>query len=1495
MVGRLGPATSKERPEPVAIKAVQARLDREIAKADLYDAAARRGLQYGKRFQGVKQIWAGQGEVIGRIGLPSSLRSDADRYYLHPSVLDACFQVVLGLVSGRRREDDGIAFLPVQIRRLRYFRGAKQAAYCHAQVVRMSERSLLANLTVTDSKGQVVAQIDGFRFQRVDLGTQGAHDVPFFEVRPELKPRARMAKSAVPSTARALQKVARRITESVPQMLGDLRLEEFYRTITPKYDRLTACFVARAFLQLGVGDIPFSAETLMLPAEMRRTRFAKVNGATDPSQAAAIAAEARAALVDGNQSAVRAYLEEALSDEVKKTWPRSKAGALKIDQKTLAKYSSRPEVAVLSGSGEGAVLPLYKRLLRHFIELALENGFLRRTGAMWEFVPDVAIPDPYELWRELVSDYPSALPELVLLGRCGEQLVQVLTGEQDPLQIINLGTLEHLYESGPNTRIYNNMVAEVVREIVESLPAGRALRILEIGAGTGGATTHVVPHLSSTLTEYVYTDVSDIFLSNAEVKFAGYPFMRYALLDIERDPIEQGFEPHSFDLVIAANVVHATKDLMKTLRRARSLLAQDGVFVLLETHRHAMMDLVFGLLKGWWAFEDLDLRADAPVLEAEEWPGVLERAGYANVTLFNDAQQGIAPRQSIMLARNPSLDLGSEAAPAEEGGARVRVLLTDGEADDLCGTALAGALAEAGDRIVRVVPGAAFGSTGEDGYTVDPDDPKSIDALLRTLKEDGAEVGDIVHLWGLSAANEKSADELVALQNRRCVTTMTLIQAIQRAKGETMPRLWLVTAGALEYPGLPGSVNPSQAPLWGLGRVIQNEHSDLGCRLVDLYPHGEHEGLGGLLAAELAAPTEENETLLSPGARFVNRFRRTSVKMQTQRARPGKGRKAKDAAYRLDFTAQGALDNLYLRAVPKPKAGPGQMVVEVRAAGLNFRDVMWAMGMLPEEALENGFSGPTLGMECAGTVVAVGDGVDGFRVGDDVVAFASSCFGKYVVAESIATAPKPARLTFPEAATIPTVFFTAYYALDTLARLEPGEKVLIHGAAGGVGLAAIQIAKHRGAEVFATAGTPEKRDFVRMLGADHVLDSRSLEFTDKIMEMTAGHGVDVVLNSLAGEAIYRNLQLLRPFGRFLEIGKRDLYANSKMGLRPFSNNISYFAIDADQFLIERAQLAGRVFTEVMGLIENGAFQPLVHRAFPISKVVDAFRYMQQSKQIGKVVVTMDDPNVVVEESVPRQLELPADASYLITGGLSGFGLATAHRLVERGAKNIILIGRRGASTPEAKKGVAALEKAGARVVVGKADVTREEDLRRVLEVEFRRAAAVARGRPRGDGAGRRHPAARHAGAVHEGDAAEDAGRPEPAPLDHGQVARLLRPVLLGDHADRQPWPVQLRGGEPLPGDARGIPAQPGTAGSGHGVGRHPRRRLPDPSRGRARSDGIAHGHEVGERQQFPGCTGAPSARRRSQHRGRPLQLAEDAQVPARGCIAQVRSGAQPGR
>jgi NADPH:quinone reductase-like Zn-dependent oxidoreductase/NAD(P)-dependent dehydrogenase (short-subunit alcohol dehydrogenase family)/acyl carrier protein len=392
-----------------------------------------------------------------------------------------------------------------------------------------------------------------------------------------------------------------------------------------------------------------------------------------------------------------------------------------------------------------------------------------------------------------------------------------------------------------------------------------------------------------------------------------------------------------------------------------------------------------------------------------------------------------------------------------------------------------------------------------------------------------------------------------------------------------------------------------------------------------------------------------------------------------------------------------------LRPVSRTEAGPGQVEIQVCVVGLNFRDVMNAMGLYP--------GGPIpFGAECAGRVTAVGPGVEDIRVGDDVIAVAPGSFGAFVIADAQAVVPKPAALSFEEATTIPITFLTAYYAFHQLANLCKGERVLIHAAAGGVGLAAVRLAQQVGAEIFATAGSPEKRAFLKSIGVRHVMDSRSLVFAEEVMAETRGEGVDVVLNSLPGEYAAKSLSILGAHGRFIEIGKTDIYQNKQLGLFPFRNNLSYFALDLERVCRERPRLIRSLFLELVQLFKEGCLQPLPRRVFAIEDVGEAFRYMARRKNIGKVVVSLESAAATPHYTAAQ---LRADGTYLITGGLGGLGLTVARWMVERGVRSLVLLSRTGGSADN--DAVSVLRAAGAQVRVIQADVSQEADVARALD------------------------------------------------------------------------------------------------------------------------------------------------------------------------------------
>lgn len=496
-------------------------------------------------------------------------------------------------------------------------------------------------------------------------------------------------------------------------------------------------------------------------------------------------------------------------------------------------------------------------------------------------------------------------------------------------------------------------------------------------------------------------------------------------------------------------------------------------------------------------------------------------------------------------------------------------------------------------------------------------------------------------------------------------------------------RLTIVTQNA--QPVGANCVSPAHGALLGFIRVLINEHPSLGCRVVDV------DALSNpCLSAETSVGGDE-EVALRGTQRFVPRIARCSPKLRCL--------SGIENPYRLEIIRPGAFDQIAFVQHSRRMPLEDEVEVEVLAAGLNFRDVMKVLGIYPIETTTDHL----IGDECAGRVVRVGSRVTHVTAGDEVIAMAPGCFAAFITIGSALVMRKPQALSYEEAATIPVTFLTAHYALHHLARIARGERVLIHAAAGGVGLAALQLALVAGCEVFATAGNDAKRDLVRSLGATRVMDSRSLDFADEILEATEGYGVDVVLNSLSGEAIPKSLSVLAPYGRFLEIGKRDIYQNSRLGLRPFRRNISFFAIDLGQISRDRPLLIAEMASGLVRQFEAGALKPLPRTIYPIAKASDAFREMAQGRHVGKIVFQFDAEKVRVEPQWDERLSLRADATYLITGGVRGFGLEIARWMIARGAKNLVLLG---ASQTSADRARAVFEQeVGVKVVTAAVDVS----------------------------------------------------------------------------------------------------------------------------------------------------------------------------------------------
>ncbi len=594
-------------------------------------------------------------------------------------------------------------------------------------------------------------------------------------------------------------------------------------------------------------------------------------------------------------------------------------------------------------------------------------------------------------------------------------------------------------------------------------------------------------------------------------------------------------------------------------------------------------------------------------------------------------------------------------------------------------------------------------SQGQTCTLASPDDLRNI--------EIPAGCCNVMHLSSLDACDLAARPGAILEAQNQCIQTLQFIQSLVRDSHGARRRLWIVTRGAQSVGLAPERVSLAQTPLWGLAKSLDLEHAELSCTRIDLDPQGGDEILAAL-SEELFHPGAEREVAFRKGTRYVSRL--------VQRAhKPSNAAllEIPDAdSFRMEISRPGKLDDLLLQANTRSAPQPGEVEIRVLSAGLNFRDVMNAAGVYP--------GGPIpFGAECSGKISAIGSNVTDFKVGDDVIAVANASFASYTTADARAVVHKPPSFSFGQAATIPIAFLTAYYSLHRLANLSSGERVLIHAAAGGVGLAAVQLAQQAGAEIFATAGSPEKRAYLKSMRVPHVFDSRSLDFAGEIMKTTGGRGVDVVLNSLPGEYIARSLSVLAAYGRFLEIGKTDIYQNKPLGLFPFRNNLSYFAVDLERVCRERPAFVRSLLLELMEMFQQRKLKPLPHNIFPVEDAANAFRYMARRKNTGKVVLSF--PGVEPKIRSDRAAAVRADATYLITGGHGGLGLAVARWLVEKGARHLVLLSRSGA-TPGGEQISAELTAMGAAITTIRADVSNESDLARAFS-EIRETMPPLRG------------------------------------------------------------------------------------------------------------------------------------------------------------------------
>jgi amino acid adenylation domain-containing protein len=576
--------------------------------------------------------------------------------------------------------------------------------------------------------------------------------------------------------------------------------------------------------------------------------------------------------------------------------------------------------------------------------------------------------------------------------------------------------------------------------------------------------------------------------------------------------------------------------------------------------------------------------------------------------------------------------------------------------------------------------------------SLNPLDLKGFQKLIQAYSKEDNTCAGFVYLWG--GVEDHSSGMVPDKAQELSLGALYLLKAI--VTSGIRAKLWLVTQNANAVTGQE-RLNMAQSPLWGLGRTICIEHPELSCVCIDLETN--NKDWIKMLLSDLLSPDQENQIAYRAGKRYAARL---------IHRKESSDNKLPDGPFELKLSEYGGPENLYFTNLERRPPDTGEVEIEVIAAALNFRDIMNTLGMLKDyyaQHLNIRFASELrLGFECAGRIVALGEGVNGFEIGDEVMADTEGAFASFVNVDARKVMHKPSCLSMSEAASIPTVFSAAYYGLHELADMKAGEKILIHSAAGGVGQAAVQLAKSAGAQIFATA-SPGKWDFLKSQGIPFVMNSRNTDFTSEIMKITDGKGVDIVLNSLSGNFIEKSFSVLAQGGRFVEIGKTDVWDSEKA--EAFRPDVTYYLFDMGEVTSEDPKTGSDILAHLKKSFEEGKLKPPPLKIYAATHAVDAFRYMLLAKHIGKIVLDFD----AMADKLIRK-----EGIYLITGGLGGLGLKISQWLAEQGAGHLLLAGRSGANSEQAKLVISELEAAGTCVKVVKADISKANDVKNILNI-----------------------------------------------------------------------------------------------------------------------------------------------------------------------------------
>ena len=946
--------------------------------------------------------------------------------------------------------------------------------------------------------------------------------------------------------------------------------------------------------------------------------------------------------------------------------------------------------------------------LRSLVEMMLAIGvryglLTARADGGW---CQSGTPVPEQLLQAWLKEFPELIVMWQAAAWVGRSLPGVLTGEVEGLEVLfgESGPIAaQVYNHDPGLTYLSDAAVAYLTAVLADWPADRPLRILEIGAGTGGFTARLLPHLPAERTHYVYTDVSSAFFPKAETRFAAFNFLEYQALDLSADPVEQGFVPGSFDLVVASNALHTTTDITQGLRHAATLLDHNGQLVALEMHSNAYVATLFGILDSFWDSTDTELRPAGAALTRDQWPVVLEQAGFSS-SAFLSAQpdeEGV-PASVIAAVRGTGTRPSTTPQDQDADGATFPCLLLT-ESGDISADGLGGLVA------------AAVTATGAREVALSALQPETDWAALLPA------AGPVDIVLVADDTELTTVEQVTARAAQACAQLSSLAAACAQVGGDLQPTLWLVASMTAD--GLDAPMTQTGAALWGASRTLANEQPLLTVRRIRVTSGtaGSAQQMASHVAYEITHPDAEDECVITPHGRFAVRVQALPETRQTH---------AHGATAQFALAVHGEAGThhrLVWQNTSIPAPGPSEITVRVQAAALNSRDAIFAAGrLLPPRGARPG--DVHLGCEGAGIVTAVGDDVTGILPGDRVAGITQGGWlASHINLRADRVVKLPEHVTSTAAATLLIAQLTTHHVLEHLAGLGPDDSVLILGGTDGTGLAAVDFARRAGSRVIVGATTPALRALLTLPGVDLVVDSGAPGFAEEVRRVSPG-GVDVVLNlsALSADLRRRALDLLAPGGHFFDVETLVGSSPTSLHMPSLDRDVTMHAIDVVGWFEQSSVTVDRCLDDLQKMIDSSECRPLPHTVYAANKTYEAMDGILAGQGAGKTVIELEDG--VFLDRAPELPVLDPTATYLVSGGLDGFGAETARHLVRRGARHLTLVSRRGTARNEAAVAlVSSLNDQGVEVdacAVDISDADSVDQLFRDIDASGRRLGGV---------------------------------------------------------------------------------------------------------------------------------------------------------------------------